>query len=69
MNGLFDFEHIIKLKNHYSNQKKLCFEKRKLSLALPTYLKFMYKSLLYSKEWNWRNVKMEAREQSVVLRP
>ena len=29
----------------------------------------MYQSPLYGKEWNWRNVKMETREESVILRP
>ncbi len=28
----------------------------------------MYKMPLYGKEWNWRNVKMEAREVVVVFR-
>jgi len=30
--------------------------------------KDMYKSPLYGKEWNWRNIKMEAREIPVYLR-
>ena len=29
----------------------------------------MYKSPLYGKEWNWRNIKMETRELHMVLRP
>jgi len=29
----------------------------------------MYKSPLYGKEWNWRNIKMEAREIHIDLRP
>jgi len=29
----------------------------------------MYKMPLYGKEWHWRNVKMEAREQNINLRP
>lgn len=28
----------------------------------------MYKMPLYGKEWNWRNVKMEAQEQHIDLR-
>ncbi len=28
----------------------------------------MYKMPLYGKEWNWRNVKMEAREMNIRLR-
>ncbi len=28
----------------------------------------MYKMPLYGKEWNWRNIKMEAHEQIVALR-
>jgi hypothetical protein len=31
--------------------------------------KDMYKSPLYGKEWNWRNVKMETREIRIDLRP
>ncbi len=27
----------------------------------------MYKMPLYGKEWNWRNVKMEARDENIVL--
>jgi hypothetical protein len=29
----------------------------------------MYKSPLYGKEWNWRNIKMETRENHIDLRP
>jgi hypothetical protein len=29
----------------------------------------MYKSPLYGKEWNWRNIKMETREMHIDLRP
>ncbi len=29
----------------------------------------MYKNPLYGKEWNWRNVKMETREENTNLRP
>ncbi|WP_318346813.1 hypothetical protein [Aquipluma nitroreducens] len=28
----------------------------------------MYKSPLYGKEWNWRNIKMETRELNIDLR-
>ena len=28
----------------------------------------MYKMPLYGKEWNWRNVKMEARNETINLR-
>ncbi len=28
----------------------------------------MQKTLLYGKEWHWRNVKMETPAQSIVLR-
>jgi hypothetical protein len=30
--------------------------------------KEMYKMPIYGKEWNWRNVKMEARGLNIVLR-
>ena len=30
--------------------------------------KDMYKSPLYGKEWNWRNIKMETRELHIDLR-
>jgi hypothetical protein len=30
--------------------------------------KDMYKSPLYGKEWNWRNIKMETREMCIDLR-
>jgi len=31
--------------------------------------KDMYNSPLYGKEWSWRNIKMEARESHIDLRP
>jgi len=31
-------------------------------------MKDMYKSPLYGKEWNWRNIKMEARDLHIDLR-
>jgi hypothetical protein len=31
--------------------------------------KDMYESPLYGKEWNWRNIKMETRENYIDLRP
>jgi|GEM_PF-1912292 len=32
------------------------------------FLEDMYKSPLYGKEWNWRNIKMETRELNIDLR-
>ena len=34
----------------------------------PLLEKDMYNSPLYGKEWNWRNIKMEARESHINLR-
>jgi len=34
----------------------------------PLFEKDMYNSPLYGKEWNWRNIKMEARESHINLR-
>jgi len=42
---------------------------KKIVLVLRAELKRdMYKMPLYGKEWHWRNVKMEAREQNIDLR-
>jgi len=32
----------------------------------PLFEKDMYNSPLYGKEWNWRNIKMEARESHLI---
>jgi len=41
---------------------------KKIVLVLRAELKRdMYKDPLYGKEWNWRNIKMEARENHINL--
>ena len=48
--------------------KTNCLHEKKISLALRAQSeKDMYKTVLFGKEWHWRNVKMETRDANTVL--